>query len=140
LVGELFFLFEVALCRRELRAIKAKTKRIFKKLGITLQYPMHNLPEQCESIRREAVPYLLDSLEQGAKNYFRAEQELRKMKTEAQEAGMLLICRKLDKLLAEIDELIAPLQDVKQVLSSLDGTERVKMDSLNKKIKNLLVD
>jgi hypothetical protein len=93
-LGELFFLFEVALCRRELRAIKRQMERIFKRLGITLRYPMHNLPAQCESIRKEIAPHLLDQLELGVKNYLWAERELEKMKAEAQRARMLLFCRK----------------------------------------------
>jgi hypothetical protein len=137
-LSELFFLFEIVLCLRNFRAIKARAKRIFKKLGIPLQYPMHDLPARCESIRSELVPYLLDHLELGLKNYLRAEREIEKMKTEAQEAKMPLLCRKLDNLLTEIDELIAPLQDVKQVLSAIYGPERTKIDSLNKKIAALL--
>jgi uncharacterized protein YdiU (UPF0061 family) len=135
---ELFFLFEAALCQYELRAIKAKTKKILKKLGITLQYPMLNLSAQCESIRKEVAPSLLNVLEQTVKTFSQVEYELRKMKTEAQEAKMLLFCRKLDKFLVEIDELITPLQDIKQVLSSICGPERTKIDSLNKKIRVIL--
>jgi hypothetical protein len=137
-LGELFFLFKAVLCQRELRAIKAQEKKFFNRSGITLRYPMENLPAQCESIRKDLAPRLLDHLEQGIKNYSEAECGLVKMKAEAQRAKMLLLCRKLDKILAEVDELITFLQDVKQVFSSIYGPERARIDSLNKKISDLL--
>jgi hypothetical protein len=137
-LGELFFLFKAVLCQRELRAIKAQEGKFFNRLGITLRYPLENLPAQCESIRKELAPRLLDHLEHGIKNYSKAERGIMKMKVEAQEARMPLLCRKLDKILEEIDELITFLQDVNQVFSSIYGPERAKIDSLNKKISNLL--
>jgi hypothetical protein len=99
---------------------------------------MDKLSMQCESIRKDLAPHLLDHLEQDIKNYSEAERGLMKMKVEAQEVGMPLLCRKLTKILADMDELIASLQDVKQVFSSVYGPERARIDSLNKKISGLL--
>jgi hypothetical protein len=106
--------------------------------GIALRYPMTDLPAQCEAVGENTALHLLDFLDEKISSFLLIRNELEELKVDAQELQRFWFGWALDETLVEMDVLIEPLQDVRQVLNSLYGPERVTIDSLNHKIRDSL--
>jgi hypothetical protein len=127
------------------RLIAANVRRLgegFKSMGIDLQYPMYDLPMQCKNLESSWGEPLLKSIDRMLNEQMPPIKEpLLRMETAARRCRHILpsVYSKITELIAEIeDDIISPLKDVREVLNSLYGSDRIKIEKLNKKISGIL--